>query len=440
MFDVIGKRNWFFAFSLLITIPGLIFLLLGPVTGGKVGLQFAIDFTGGTVWTIRFADETVTPEQVQKVVAGQGFDSSVTKTGDGFIEIRTKEAALSAPAPVIAPAASPGASAAPRRLRPGRIRAASRPRRPGASASAGPAASASPGAAAGPAASASPSASASASPSASPSAAPGTVPGSDLPTSGKLGEVRVALEKALGPIAEQQSLSAVGAVVSSDLITQAMTLILFGSIGILLWITYRFRDFKMGVTALIALLHDVLVVVGAFAILGTFTGMQIDGLFVTAMLTDHRLLGPRHDRRLRPGPREPGPARRGAVRPHRQSLDPADLRPVDHHQPHGRHHAARPAAVRGRRDRHVRAGAAPRDHLGDVLVDLQREPSPRGLAPVGGPPAAPRRRGSPEPPRHHVIPGTRPSPGPGPSSRYRRPAAPPARQVATKPHVASCER
>ena len=56
MFDVIGKRNWFFAFSLLITIPGLIFLLLGPVTGGKVGLQFAIDFTGGTVWTIRFED------------------------------------------------------------------------------------------------------------------------------------------------------------------------------------------------------------------------------------------------------------------------------------------------------------------------------------------------------------------------------------------------
>ena len=97
--------------------------------------------------------------------------------------------------------------------------------------------------------------------------------------------MRLALEKELGPIAEQQSLSAVGAVVSSDLITQALTLIFFGAIGIMLWITYRFRDFKMGVTALIALLHDVLVVVGAFAILGTFTGMLIDGLFVTAMLT-----------------------------------------------------------------------------------------------------------------------------------------------------------
>ena len=49
-------------------------------------------------------------------------------------------------------------------------------------------------------------------------------------------------------------------------------LILVGSIGILLWITYRFRDFRMGATALVALLHDVLVVVGSFAILGTFVG------------------------------------------------------------------------------------------------------------------------------------------------------------------------
>ena len=73
--------------------------------------------------------------------------------------------------------------------------------------------------------------------------------------------------------------------VSSDLVSQALLLILVGSIGIMTWITYRFRDFKMGITALGALLHDVIVVVGIFAILGTFAGVQIDGLFVTAMLT-----------------------------------------------------------------------------------------------------------------------------------------------------------
>ncbi len=73
--------------------------------------------------------------------------------------------------------------------------------------------------------------------------------------------------------------------VSSDLIGQALILILVGSLGILLWITYRFRDVKFGVTALVALLHDVIVVVGVFAILGTFFGVEIDALFVTAMLT-----------------------------------------------------------------------------------------------------------------------------------------------------------
>jgi preprotein translocase subunit SecF len=61
--------------------------------------------------------------------------------------------------------------------------------------------------------------------------------------------------------------------------------VLIGSIGILLWMTFRFRDFRFGMTALAALIHDVLVVVGAFAILGTLFGLEVDGLFVTAMLT-----------------------------------------------------------------------------------------------------------------------------------------------------------
>ena len=41
----------------------------------------------------------------------------------------------------------------------------------------------------------------------------------------------------------------------------------------------------MGATAIAALIHDVLVVVGTFAIVGTFLGLQVDALFVTAMLT-----------------------------------------------------------------------------------------------------------------------------------------------------------
>jgi preprotein translocase subunit SecF len=106
-----------------------------------------------------------------------------------------------------------------------------------------------------------------------------------LPTEGQLAEMVTALEEELGPIAAQASLTTIGPVVSSDLVSQALILIAVGSLGILGWITYRFRDVKFGVTALMSLIHDVIVVVGVFAILGTFFHVQVDALFVTAMLT-----------------------------------------------------------------------------------------------------------------------------------------------------------
>jgi preprotein translocase SecF subunit len=280
VFDIIGKRRWFFAISLILTIPGLIFILLGPITNGRAGLQFAIDFTGGTVWAIRFEDDAVTAQQVQDVFTANGVETHVTKSGDGFVEIRTKDTRLLPPAPAPAESPSPAPSGSPD---------ASASAGAGASPSASAGASQSPSASPSESPSASPAASASASPGASPGASPSASPavgsGGQLPTQGKLGEIRTALEAELGPIAEQRSLSTVGAVVSNDLVLQALTLIAFGALGIVIWITYRFRDVKMGVTALVSLVHDVLVVVGVFAILGTITGVQIDSLFVTAMLT-----------------------------------------------------------------------------------------------------------------------------------------------------------
>ena len=279
MFDVIGKRRYFYLLSLIITIPGLIFILLTPFT--DAGLQFTIDYTGGTRWEIRFEDPNVTPDQVEAVFAKQGLDAVAVKAGPEFIEIKTEQLTdLQQPEPSASPAASsPTASGS-----------------PGASAGASAAASASAAPSGSPAASASPAPSASPSGSPAPSGSPGASPGpsaspaaptgnTKIPTEGKLGEVAVALQEELGPIAEQRSLTTIGAVVSSDLISQALILIVVGSLGIMAWITYRFRDWKFGVTALISLLHDVLVVVGVFAILGTFFHVEIDALFVTAMLT-----------------------------------------------------------------------------------------------------------------------------------------------------------
>jgi preprotein translocase subunit SecF len=77
----------------------------------------------------------------------------------------------------------------------------------------------------------------------------------------------------------------VGPVISSEVTQQAILLILLGSLGILVWISIRFHDIRMGASAIIALIHDVIVVVGAFAILGALFNVQVDALFVTAMLT-----------------------------------------------------------------------------------------------------------------------------------------------------------
>jgi preprotein translocase subunit SecF len=204
-------------------------------------------------------------------------DAEVSEDSVHNITIRTKRADL-LPPPTPQPVLTPGPSAS-------------------AGASASLSASASSSGSAAPSASASTAPSASPIASASPSAAPTATPNSvdqagqgctlHLPTAGTLAEIATALQAdpKLGPIACTGLQSTVGPIVSAQLIQQAILLILLGSLGILIWIGIRFQSIKFGATALVALLHDVIVVVGIFAILGTLFGTQIDALFVTAMLT-----------------------------------------------------------------------------------------------------------------------------------------------------------
>ncbi len=284
MFDVIGKRNWFFLFSGLVLVPGLIFILLTPLTDGKVGLQFSVDYTGGTVWQIQFKNPNVSLDEVKAVLDQQGVtDAEVSKDTANNITIRTKRADL-LPPPTPKPTVDPSALAS---------AAASASASAAASAQASASAAITPN----PSESANPTPSPSPTPVASPTAAPTATPNSvdqagrqcqlHLPQAGVLAKVAVAFQADpnLGPIACTGLQSTVGPIVSSQLIQQAILLILFGSIGILIWIGIRFGSVKFGATALAALLHDVIVVVGIFAILGTLFGVQIDSLFVTAMLT-----------------------------------------------------------------------------------------------------------------------------------------------------------
>ena len=112
MFDVIGKRNWFFLFSGLLVVPGLIFILLTPLSNGKAGLQFSVDYTGGTIWEVQFKNTNVTADQVKAAFVQNGVtDAEVSEDTANYFTVRTKDFNLF-PQPTPVPAtASPSASA-----------------------------------------------------------------------------------------------------------------------------------------------------------------------------------------------------------------------------------------------------------------------------------------------------------------------------------------
>ena len=68
MDKIIARKRWFFVFSILITIPGLLFTLATPFSGGSIGLKFSIDYTGGTIWEFR-PESPADPLVVQAAVA-----------------------------------------------------------------------------------------------------------------------------------------------------------------------------------------------------------------------------------------------------------------------------------------------------------------------------------------------------------------------------------
>jgi preprotein translocase subunit SecF len=81
----------------------------------------------------------------------------------------------------------------------------------------------------------------------------------------------------------------VSAAVGQEVARAASVAVVMAAMAILLYIWYAFRKvqhpFRYGTAAVIAMLHDVLVVIGVEAILGHFLGWQVDSLFLTALLT-----------------------------------------------------------------------------------------------------------------------------------------------------------
>lgn len=195
MLDVIGKRYWYFLISALIIIPGIVSLIIPP------GLKLGVDFTGGTLWELRFQAEAP-PSQVRSVLANFDLGDSIVQTsGESGVLIRSKEISS----------------------------------------------------------------------------------GSD-----EKANIEKALRETLGDFTELR-FESVGPAVGAEVAQQAIWAVVLASVGILLYISWAFRKvpspLRYGTCAIVALLHDALLVLGIFSIFGKVFNIEVDALFVTALLT-----------------------------------------------------------------------------------------------------------------------------------------------------------
>jgi preprotein translocase SecF subunit len=107
--------------------------------------------------------------------------------------------------------------------------------------------------------------------------------------SDKLVNIASAIFKGNGSYVYVISNASVSPSVASETTLRAFLAVVAASVCILLYIWFSFRKvakpWRYGACAIIALLHDVLVVLGIFSILGWLLNIQVDTLFITAVLT-----------------------------------------------------------------------------------------------------------------------------------------------------------
>lgn len=191
--NILGKRYWYFALSLLIIIPGIVLIFMG-------GLPLSIDFTGGSILEVRFIGETPAPAAVVAVYQNIGVeDAQVQTTGTGTLQIRS--AFLDEAASV---------------------------------------------------------------------------------------EIQNALKADFGELTVER-FDSVGPSIGAQVTQRAALAVAIAALAVVIYITYTFRGlahaFRYGVIAVIAMIHDVAIVMAVTAIGGRFWGWQVDALFLTALLT-----------------------------------------------------------------------------------------------------------------------------------------------------------
>ena len=275
--DFAGKRKWFFLISLLVILPGMVFLA-PPIDGLKAGL----DFTGGSSITLLFS-ESVDQEDVRTVMAGLGHpDAIVQGLGDNTYFIRTKELSTEEKNVVVAgvnEALEPSFASVGRTDADGRV-ALTIPSEPG-----GVSIRAESGERTGRL----------------------IVDTDDVTPSGELvmslepgpneGEVVLTVSDG-APVAnvlvtiggvEVIAFDGVSPSVAEETVRNAFFAVLLAAVGIFLYVWWAFRNvpspFRYSAAAIVALLHDTAIVVGIFAILGALLDVEVNLMFMIALLT-----------------------------------------------------------------------------------------------------------------------------------------------------------
>ena len=206
MLDIVGKRAWYFLFSALIIIPGILSMLLPPgwVTLDS-GLRPGIDFTSGAVFNVTFEEDVEQQDILDRMDALGHPEALVQQVGVNNYFIRTA---------VLEEAVGDGISE--REI------------------------------------------------------------------------IERDLEETLGLDRQQIEFESVSPIVASETVNIAFYALAAASVFILLYVWYAFRRvpraYRYGVSAVLALVHDVLVILGVFSILGRVIGFEVNSMFIVGLL------------------------------------------------------------------------------------------------------------------------------------------------------------
>ena len=91
--------------------------------------------------------------------------------------------------------------------------------------------------------------------------------------------------KPYNPDVQITSFETIGPALGGETVKKTINALAISSLILLAYISFAFKQLKYGVSAVLAMFHDTLILIGSFSLLGHFFGIEVDLLFVTAVLT-----------------------------------------------------------------------------------------------------------------------------------------------------------